>query len=133
MSMAIAAGGLTPADVDYVNAHGTSTPINDPIETLAIKAVFGESARRLKVSSTKSMHGHLLGAAGGVEAIVSVMAIQDQFFPPTRNLDCPDPACDLDYVPHQGYDGRIRAAISNALGFGGHNSVLLFKEFRDHA
>jgi 3-oxoacyl-[acyl-carrier-protein] synthase II len=130
MSMAIAAGGLTPADVDYVNAHGTSTQINDPIETLAIKAVFGDSAKKVKVSSTKSMHGHLLGAAGGVEAIVSVMAIQDQFFPPTRNLDTPDPACDLDYVPHKGYNGRIRAVISNALGFGGHNSVLLFKEYK---
>jgi 3-oxoacyl-[acyl-carrier-protein] synthase II len=81
------------------------------------------------VSSTKSMHGHLLGAAGGVEAIVSVMAIKEQFFPPTRNLDEPDPECDLDYVPHTGYEGRIRAAISNALGFGGHNSVILFREY----
>ncbi len=130
MCMAIASGGLTPAEVDYVNAHGTSTPINDPIETKAIKAVFGDSAKKVKVSSTKSMTGHLLGAAGGVEAIVSIMAIQDQFFPPTRNLDEPDPDCDLDYVPHKGYNGRIRAAISNALGFGGHNSVLLFKEMR---
>jgi len=131
MKMAIAAGGLTPADVDYVNAHGTSTPINDPIETMAIKAVFGDGARKVKVSSTKSMHGHLLGAAGGVEAIVSIMAIRDQFFPPTRNLDTPDAACDLDYVPHKGYGGRIRAAISNALGFGGHNSVLLFREYKE--
>jgi 3-oxoacyl-[acyl-carrier-protein] synthase II len=129
IKLAIQGGGLTPADVDYVNAHGTSTPINDPIETKAIKAVFGDYAKKVKVSSTKSMHGHLLGAAGGVEAIVSVLAIRDQFFPPTRNLDAPDPECDLDYVPHKGYDGRIRAAISNALGFGGHNSVLLFKEF----
>jgi 3-oxoacyl-[acyl-carrier-protein] synthase II len=128
MNIAIAAAGLTPVDVDYVNAHGTSTPINDPIETKAIKAVFGDHARKLKVSSTKSMHGHLLGAAGGVEAIVSILAIRDQFFPPTRNLDAPDPACDLDYVPHMGYEGRIRAAISNALGFGGHNSVVLFRE-----
>jgi 3-oxoacyl-[acyl-carrier-protein] synthase II len=128
MIIALTAAGLTPVDVDYVNAHGTSTQINDPIETRAIKAVFGDHARKLKVSSTKSMHGHLLGAAGGVEAIVSVMAIHDQFFPPTRNLDEPDPACDLDYVPHTGYEGRIRAAISNALGFGGHNSVVLFRE-----
>jgi 3-oxoacyl-[acyl-carrier-protein] synthase II len=130
MNVAIAGGGLTPADVDYVNAHGTSTPINDPIETRAIKAVFGDHAKKVKVSSTKSMHGHLLGAAGGVEAIVSVLAIQDQFFPPTRNLDNPDPECDLDYVPHKGYNGRIRAVISNALGFGGHNAVLLFKEMK---
>jgi 3-oxoacyl-[acyl-carrier-protein] synthase II len=129
MNIALETAGLTPVDVDYVNAHGTSTQINDPIETKAIKAAFGDHARKLKVSSTKSMHGHLLGAAGGVEAIVSVLAIRDQFFPPTRNLDEPDPACDLDYVPHTGYEGRIRAAISNALGFGGHNSVVLFREF----
>ena len=104
--------GLQPTDIDYVNAHGTSTPINDPIETRAIKAVFGEHAQKLKVSSTKSMTGHLLGAAGGVEAIVSVKAIHDQFFPPTRNLDNPDPECDLDYVPHKGYEGSRR--VSNA-------------------
>jgi 3-oxoacyl-[acyl-carrier-protein] synthase II len=127
---AIASAGLVPSDIDYVNAHGTSTPINDPVETKAIKAVFGDHAKKLKVSSSKSMTGHLLGAAGGIEAIVSIMAIRDQFFPPTRNLDAPDPACDLDYVPHTGYEGRIRAAISNALGFGGHNSVVLFKEYR---
>jgi 3-oxoacyl-[acyl-carrier-protein] synthase II len=125
---AIESAGLAPTDIDYVNAHGTSTPINDPIETRAIKAVFGDHARKLKVSSSKSMHGHLLGAAGGVEAIVSVMAIKDQFFPATRNLDQPDPECDLDYVPNTGYPGKIRAAISNALGFGGHNSVILFRE-----
>jgi len=130
MQLALATAGLTPTDVDYINAHGTSTQINDKIETKAIKAVFGEYARKLKVSSTKSMHGHLLGAAGGVEAIVSVMAIKEQFFPPTRNLDEPDPECDLDYVPHKGYEGRIRAAISNALGFGGHNSVILFREYK---
>jgi 3-oxoacyl-[acyl-carrier-protein] synthase II len=130
LQLAVESAGLTPTDIDYVNAHGTSTQINDPIETLAIKAVFGDHARKLKVSSTKSMHGHLLGAAGGVEAIVSVKAIQDQFFPPTRNMDNADPECDLDYVPHKGYDGRIRAAISNALGFGGHNSVVLFREYK---
>ncbi len=130
LQIAIETAGLTPTDIDYVNAHGTSTPINDPIETLAIKAVFGEHARKLKVSSTKSMTGHLLGAAGGIEAILSVKAIRDQFFPPTRNLDEPDPECDLDYVPHMGYEGRIRTAVSNALGFGGHNSVVLFKEYK---
>jgi len=129
IQIALETAGLNPADIDYVNAHGTSTPINDPIETRAIKAVFGDHARELKVSSTKSMHGHLLGAAGGVEAIVSVKAIIDQFFPPTRNLEEADPDCDLDYVPNKGYGGRIRSAISNALGFGGHNSVVLFKEF----
>ena len=126
---ALASAGLQPHDIDYVNAHGTSTPVNDPIETKAIKAVFGEHARKLKVSSTKSMHGHLLGGAGGIEAVVTVMAIHDRFIPPTRNLENPDPACDLDYVPHHGVPGHIRAAISNALGFGGHNAVVLFKEF----
>jgi len=123
------ASGLAPADVDYINAHGTSTPINDPIETKAIKAVFGEHAKKLAVSSTKSMTGHLLGAAGGVEAIATVLAIRDQFFPPTRNLENPDPECDLDYVANKGRKGRIRAALSNALGFGGHNAVVAFKEY----
>jgi 3-oxoacyl-[acyl-carrier-protein] synthase II len=130
MRMAVASAGMAVTDIDYINAHGTSTQINDPVETKAIKVVFGEHAKKLKVSSTKSMTGHLLGAAGGIEAIVTVMAIHDQFFPPTRNLDNPDPLCDLDYVPHKGYAGRVRAAISNGLGFGGHNSVVLFKEFK---
>ena len=129
VQIALEVAGLTPTDIDYINAHGTSTPINDPIETRVIKAVFGDHVKKLKVSSTKSMHGHLLGAAGGVEAIVSVKAIRDQFFPPTRNLENPDPECDLDYVPNKGYGGRIRAVMSNALGFGGHNSVVLFKEY----
>jgi 3-oxoacyl-[acyl-carrier-protein] synthase II len=127
---ALSSSGLKPEDVDYINAHGTSTPINDPIETKAIKAVFADHAARLKVSSTKSMTGHLLGAAGGVEAIVTVLAIRDQFFPPTRNLEVPDPLCDLDYVAGKGYSGRIRAALSNALGFGGHNSVVAFGEYK---
>ncbi|HTP57472.1 MAG TPA: beta-ketoacyl-ACP synthase II [Spirochaetia bacterium] len=131
MHNALDAAGLAPTEIDYVNAHGTSTPINDPIETKVIKAVFGEYAGKLKVSSTKSMTGHLLGAAGGIEAIVTIKALQDQFFPPTRNLDNPDPECDLDYVPHKGYAGRIRAAMSNALGFGGHNAIVIFKEFKD--
>jgi 3-oxoacyl-[acyl-carrier-protein] synthase II len=131
MAIALESAGLVPEDIDYVNAHGTSTPINDPIETRAIKAVFGEHAKKLKVSSTKSMTGHLLGAAGGIEAIVTVKAILDQFFPPTRNLDNPDPECDLDYVPHQGYPGRVRAAMSNALGFGGHNAIVLFKGYAE--
>jgi 3-oxoacyl-[acyl-carrier-protein] synthase II len=129
LKVSLASAGLLPQEIDYVNAHGTSTQINDPIETKAIKAVFGEHARKLKVSSTKSMHGHLLGGAGGIEAVVTVMAIHDRFFPPTRNLENPDPACDLDYVPNHGVSGHIRAAISNALGFGGHNAVVVFKEF----
>jgi len=129
MQLALETAKLKPTDIDYVNAHGTSTPINDPIETRAIKALFGDHAKKLRVSSTKSMTGHLLGAAGGIEAIVTVLAIQEQYFPPTRNLENPDPECDLDYVPNKGYKGRIRAAISNALGFGGHNSIVLFKEY----
>jgi 3-oxoacyl-[acyl-carrier-protein] synthase II len=131
MRNALCSAGLTATDIDYVNAHGTSTPINDPIETKAIKGVFGDHAGKLKVSSSKSMTGHMLGAAGGVEAIVTVMSLVDQFFPPTRNLKNPDSLCDLDYVPNEGVPGRVRAAISNALGFGGHNSVVLFKEFRE--
>ncbi len=129
LKAALASSSLKTTDIDYINAHGTSTPINDPIETKAIKAVFGDHARKLKVSSTKSMHGHLLGAAGGVEAIASVLAIRDQWFPPTRNLEEPDPECDLDYVPGKGVKGRIRAVMSNALGFGGHNAVVVFKEY----
>jgi 3-oxoacyl-[acyl-carrier-protein] synthase II len=128
MKAALASAGLSPQDIDYINAHGTSTTINDPIETKAIKAVFADHAKKLKVSSTKSMTGHLLGAAGGIEAIITVLAVKEQFFPPTRNLEEPDPECDLDYIPVKGYTGRVRAAMSNALGFGGHNSVVLFKE-----
>jgi 3-oxoacyl-[acyl-carrier-protein] synthase II len=129
MGLALSTAGLALTDIDYINAHGTSTGINDPIETRAIKSVFADHAKKLKVSSSKSMTGHLLGAAGGIEAIVSVLAIKDQFFPPTRNLVEPDPECDLDYVPNTGYAGRVRTAMSNALGFGGHNSVVLFKEY----
>jgi 3-oxoacyl-[acyl-carrier-protein] synthase II len=129
MRMALAHAGLAPEDVDYVNAHGTSTQANDPVESRAIEAVFGAHAHALKVSSTKSMTGHLLGAAGGVEAVVTVMAIREQFFPPTINHDEPDPACRLDYVANRGVSGRIRAAISNSLGFGGHNAVVCFKRW----
>lgn len=119
--------GLNPGDVDYINAHGTSTPLNDPMETKAIKTVFGDHARRLKVSSTKSMTGHMLGAAGAVEAIVCVLAIRDQFYPPTINQESPDPACDLDYVPNQGVGGPLGVALSTSLGFGGHNGVVAFR------
>jgi 3-oxoacyl-[acyl-carrier-protein] synthase II len=129
LRMVLRTTGLAATDIDYINAHGTSTPINDPIETKAIKAVFGDHAKKLAVSSTKSMTGHLLGAAGGVEAIATVLAIKEQFFPPTRNLDEPDPECDLDYVANKGRKGRIRAALSNALGFGGHNTVVAFREY----
>ncbi len=129
IKMAIQTSGLKPEDIDYINAHGTSTPINDPTETKAIKIVFGEHAKKLKVSSTKSMTGHLLGGAGGVEAVLCALAIKDQYFPATRNLDEPDPECDLDYVPNKGMKGTIRAAISNSLGFGGHNGILCFKKF----
>jgi len=113
--------------VDYVNAHGTSTPLNDPMETKAIKAVFGERAYKMKVSSTKSMTGHLLGAAGALEAVICALAIRDGFYPPTINNENPDPECDLDVVPNKGVEGKIRAAISTSLGFGGHNGVVAFK------
>jgi len=129
MRLAIQDAGLTPADIDYINAHGTSTPINDRVETKAIKDLFGEQARKLKVSSTKSMVGHLLGAAGGVEGIVTVLALHEQFYPATRNYETPDPDCDLDYVPNKGYNAPMRAAISNSFGFGGHNGVICFKRY----
>ncbi len=127
LRMALADAGMQPEEIDYVNAHGTSTPVNDPIETAVIKKVFGEHVSKLKVSSTKSMHGHLIGAAGGVEAIVCALAIRDQFFPATINLDNPDPECDLDYVPNTGVKGTIRATMSNSLGFGGHNGVVIIR------
>ena len=127
MNMAINAAGLKPVDIDYVNAHGTSTPLNDKTESLAIRKVFGEHAYSgLKVSSTKSMTGHCIGAAGGIEAVASILAIRDQYFPPTINYENPDPECDLDYVPNKGENGKIDAVISNSLGFGGHNAVVLF-------
>jgi 3-oxoacyl-[acyl-carrier-protein] synthase II len=117
--------------VDYINAHGTSTPINDPNETLAIKRCFGEHAHGLAVSSTKSMTGHLLGAAGGLEAGITALTIKRQMLPPTINLDNPDPRCDLDYVPHTARKARVRYALSNSFGFGGTNGALLFKQYED--
>ena len=126
--LALQDAGLKPANVDYINAHGTSTPVNDPIETKAIKAAFGEHAYRLAVSSTKSMTGHALGAAGGIETIITALAMRDDFFPPTLNLDEPDPECDLDYIPNRGRTGAIEAALSLSLGFGGHNSVIAVKK-----
>ena len=115
--------------MDYINAHGTSTPHNDRIETLAIKRAFGEHAHTLAVSSTKSMTGHLLGGAGGLEAGISALAVANQIAPPTINLDHPDPECDLDYVPNVSRPMSIRYALSNSFGFGGTNAALLFKKF----
>lgn len=128
MKMALATAGLNPEDVDYINAHGTSTPFNDLYETLAIKAVFGTHAHKLMVSSTKSMTGHLLGAAGGVEAIFSLLAISRGVVPPTINYTEPDPECDLDYVPNQARQADVKVAISNSLGFGGTNATILFRK-----
>jgi 3-oxoacyl-[acyl-carrier-protein] synthase II len=131
MKMALDDAELTPNDIDYINAHGTSTEYNDKYETMAIKTVFGEHAYKLAVSSTKSMTGHLLGAAGGVEAIFTVLAIKENILPPTINLQTPDPECDLDYVPNESRQKEIRAAISNSLGFGGHNATIAFKKYQD--
>ncbi len=131
IKMAIRMSGIQPEDIDYINAHGTSTPLNDPTETMAIKKALGDHAYKVKVSSTKSMMGHLIGAAGAVEAIVCVKAMEDQFFPPTINLEEADPACDLDYVPNKGYNGKIDITMSNSLGFGGHNGVLILKRYQE--
>jgi len=130
MELAILDAGLTPADIDYINAHGTSTKLNDKIETIAIKSVFKEHAKKVAISSTKSMTGHLLGAAGGIEFIAMVLATQQDIIPPTINYDFPDPDCDLDYVPNVARKTVVNAAISNSLGFGGHNATLTVKKFR---
>jgi len=127
MRMAMKHAKVNPEDVDYINAHGTSTPIGDACETLAVKGAFGDHARGLLVSSTKSMTGHLLGAAGAVEMAACVMAMRDGIVPPTINLDHPDPQCDLDYVPNKAREKKVRVAVSNSFGFGGHNSSLLIK------
>ncbi len=128
MKQAIADAGIEPKDIDYINAHGTSTKLNDVGETKAIHEVFGEEAFNIPVSSTKSMTGHLLGGAGGVEAVFSVLALKDGFIPPTVGLHNPDPECDLDYVPNTGRKTVLHYALSNSLGFGGHNACLVFKK-----
>jgi len=129
MANAMRNAGVSPDEVDYINAHGTSTPLGDIAETVAIKGCFNEHARKLAVSSTKSMTGHLLGAAGGVEAIFSALAIRDQVAPPTINLENPDPKCDLDYVPNTARPMKINVALSNSFGFGGTNGSLVFRKF----
>jgi 3-oxoacyl-[acyl-carrier-protein] synthase II len=127
--MALKDAGIGPENVDYINAHGTSTDLNDVSETRAIKGVFGEKAYSVPVSSTKSMIGHLLGAAGAVEAVFSILAIRDQICPPTINYENPDPECDLDYVPNSARKKPINITMSNSFGFGGTNAVLIFKRF----
>ena len=128
MRIALEDAGINPDEVDYINAHGTSTPAGDRIETMAVKMVFGEHAKKLGVSSTKSMTGHLLGAAGGLESAICALAVRDQVMPPTTNYETPDPECDLDYVPNQARPGPVRYAISNSFGFGGTNGCLVFKK-----
>jgi 3-oxoacyl-[acyl-carrier-protein] synthase II len=132
IQLALDDAGLTPSQVQYYNAHGTSTPINDPLETRMVKRAFGDHARKMKVSSTKSMTGHLIAAAGAVEAIACVLAIREGFYPPTINLDNPDieAGCDLDYVPNQGVAGDIDVAVSGSLGFGGHNGMVVLRRYQ---
>ncbi len=129
MRMALQDANLKPEDIDYINAHGTSTEYNDKFETAAIKEVFGDYAYQVAVSSTKSMTGHLLGATGAVEAIFSVLTIKDGIIPPTINLETPDPDCDLDYVPNEARRKEVNAVLSNSFGFGGHNATLIFKKY----
>ncbi|MBN1963942.1 MAG: beta-ketoacyl-ACP synthase II [Anaerolineae bacterium] len=129
MRKAMTDAGVTIDDIDYINAHGTSTQLNDTSETKALKGVFGERAYEIPISSTKSVTGHLMGAAGSVEAVISIMAIQEQFVPPTINLENPDPECDLNYTPNVGIKAKIDTVISNSFGFGGHNAVLVFRRY----
>ena len=128
---ALKKAGITPSEVDYINAHGTSTPINDLTETKAIKAAFGDYAYRIPVSSTKSMTGHLIGCAGAAEAVICVLVVQHGVIPPTINLTHPDPECDLDYVPNVARQAKVTTALSNSFGFGGHNSVLVFRKYSE--
>jgi 3-oxoacyl-[acyl-carrier-protein] synthase II len=127
--MAIRDAGLKPEEIDHINAHGTSTPLNDATETQALKAVFGEHAKKVPVSATKSMTGHLLGAAGSTEAIFTILSLRDGILPPTINYEEPDPECDLDYVPNVARRKPIQVAMSNAFGFGGTNATLILKKY----
>jgi 3-oxoacyl-[acyl-carrier-protein] synthase II len=129
MAWALRDAGIEPEGVSYINAHGTSTPLNDKVETMAIKKVLGEAAYRIPVSSTKSMTGHLLGAAGGIEAAICALTITCGVIPPTINYENPDPECDLDYVPNKAREARVDVALSNGLGFGGHNATIIFKRY----
>ena len=131
MILALQDAEMEPSEIDYMNAHGTSTPTNDPLETMAIKKAFGDHAYKMPISSTKSMTAHMVGGAGGMEAIISILALRDGFLPPTINLDNPDERCDLDYVPNVGRKADLRAVLSDNLGFGGHNGSLIFKKFED--
>ena len=131
MQLAMEDAGAEPEEVDYINAHGTSTPYNDKNETFAIKTVFGEHARKLKISSTKSMTGHLLGASGGIEAIAALKAIEKQIIPPTINYKTPDPDCDLDYVPNTAEETQVNSVLSNTFGFGGHNAVVFMRNWQN--
>ncbi|MCH7695333.1 MAG: beta-ketoacyl-ACP synthase II, partial [Proteobacteria bacterium] len=127
MQNALNNAGIEPEQIDYINAHGTSTPAGDVVESNAVKRLFGEHAKKIALSSTKSMIGHMLGAAGGAEAAFCILALRDQIAPPTINLDNPDPDCDLDYVPHEARDMKLDIVLSNSFGFGGTNGSLIFK------
>jgi 3-oxoacyl-[acyl-carrier-protein] synthase II len=127
MSRALASAQLRPDEIDYINAHGTGTPLNDRVETLAIKRVFGPDASRVAVSSTKSMTGHMMGASGALEGAICALVVERGIIPPTINLETPDPDCDLDYVPHVAREQRVRTALSNSIGLGGHNATIILR------
>ena len=131
MLLAVKDSGVTPDAVSYINAHGTSTEYNDRTESLAVHKAFGDHAKKLAISSTKSMVGHLLGASGAVELVATALAVQNDLVPPTRNLTNPDPACDLDYVPHEGRSMKVEVALSNSFGFGGHNATVALRKYKE--